>query len=42
MSFKSRLCIPEDPESNEIAERFMSMIAKTVYAAFAEWNDTQV
>ena len=42
MGFHSRLCTPEHPESNRIAEQFMSVIAKTVHAAIAEGKDPQV
>ena len=37
--FKSRLCIPEHPESNGIAERFMGVPVWTVHAAKEEGKD---
>ena len=39
MGFEMRLCTPEHPEANGIAERFMAVIVKTVHAAIAEARD---
>ena len=42
MGFERRPCTPEHPEANGIAERFMSVIAKTVHAAIAEGKDPKI
>ena len=34
--FESRLCTPEHPEANGIAERFMGVLVKTIHSAKAE------
>ena len=40
--FESRPCTPEHPEGNGLAERFMSVLVKTVHAAKAQGKDPQV
>ena len=40
--FESRLCTPEHPEGNGIAERFMAVLVKTIHAAKAEKKDPKV
>jgi len=42
MGFTIRRCTPEHPEANGIAERFMSVIVKTVHAAIAEGKSPKV
>ena len=40
--FESRLCTPEHPEGNAIAERFMGVLVKTIHAAKAEGKDPKL
>ena len=40
--FESRLCTPEHPEGNGIAERFMGVLVKTIHAAKAEGKDPKL
>ena len=40
--FKPIACSPEHPQSNGIAERFMSVLVKVIHAAVAEGRDPKV
>ena len=40
--FKPKACSPEHPESNGIAERFMSVLVKVIHAAVAEGKDPRL
>ena len=40
--FETRACNPEHPEGNGLAERFMSVLVKTVHAAVALDKDPKV
>jgi transposase InsO family protein len=40
--FETRACTPEHPEGNGLAERFMSVLVKTVHAAVALDKDPKV
>ena len=42
MGFERKPCTPEHPEANSIAERFMSVIVKTIHVDIAEGKDLKV